>query len=267
MPIVAAIHGSCLGGGLETALACRYRVASDDPRTALGLPEVMLGLIPGAGGTQRLPRLIGLAASLDLILTGRTLKAQRALKAGRGRRGRAARRCCCRRPARRCRALADGTLKPRRGGHPVHGEAAAPDHLPQGARVGAGEERRRTTRRRWRRSRWSRKGTAASLAEGLKIEAPRVRRAGRLRGLARAGVGLLRHPGHQEGRGLSRGHGRARREQAGRAGRGADGGRHRRRRRRGGRPGAAARHRRRRRWAGPAPRARRCSTSGARAAA
>ncbi len=82
VPVVAAIHGACLGGGLETALACRYRVASDDARTTLGLPEVMLGLIPGAGGTQRLPRLVGLGRGLDLILTGRSLKATRALKAG-----------------------------------------------------------------------------------------------------------------------------------------------------------------------------------------
>ena len=82
MPVVAAIHGTCLGGGTEAVLACRYRVATDDPKTALGLPEVMLGLVPGAGGTQRLPRLVGLATALDLILTGRTLKAARALKAG-----------------------------------------------------------------------------------------------------------------------------------------------------------------------------------------
>jgi len=82
VPVVAAIHGACLGGGTELALSCRYRVASDDPKTALGLPEVMLGLVPGAGGTQRLPRLVGLATALDLILTGRTLRAPRALKAG-----------------------------------------------------------------------------------------------------------------------------------------------------------------------------------------
>ncbi|MET0555143.1 MAG: fatty acid oxidation complex subunit alpha FadJ [Vicinamibacteria bacterium] len=81
-PVVAAIHGAALGGGLEVALACRYRVATDDPKTVLGLPEVQLGLIPGAGGTQRLPRLVGVAAALDLILTGRSLKAARALKAG-----------------------------------------------------------------------------------------------------------------------------------------------------------------------------------------
>ena len=82
VPVVAAIHGTCLGGGTEMALACRYRVASDDPKTSIGLPEVMLGLVPGAGGTQRLPRLVGLATSLDLILTGRPLKAPRARKAG-----------------------------------------------------------------------------------------------------------------------------------------------------------------------------------------
>ncbi len=82
VPVVAAIHGTCLGGGTELALSCRYRVASDDPKTALGLPEVLLGLVPGAGGTQRLPRLIGLATALDLILTGRALKASRALEAG-----------------------------------------------------------------------------------------------------------------------------------------------------------------------------------------
>jgi 3-hydroxyacyl-CoA dehydrogenase/enoyl-CoA hydratase/3-hydroxybutyryl-CoA epimerase len=82
VPVVAAIHGSCLGIGTELALACRYRVASDDVGTVIGLPEVKLGLIPGAGGTQRLPRLVGLRAGLDLILTGRTLKAPRALRAG-----------------------------------------------------------------------------------------------------------------------------------------------------------------------------------------
>ncbi len=79
---MAAIHGSCMGGGLETALACRYRVASDHPKTSLGLPEVNLGIIPGMGGTQRLPRLVGLRTALDLILTGRALKASRALRAG-----------------------------------------------------------------------------------------------------------------------------------------------------------------------------------------
>lgn len=81
-PVVAAIHGACLGGGLEWALACDYRLATDSPKTQLGLPEVQLGVIPGGGGTQRLPRLIGAQAALDLILTGRALKAKKALKLG-----------------------------------------------------------------------------------------------------------------------------------------------------------------------------------------
>ncbi|MBK9518410.1 MAG: fatty acid oxidation complex subunit alpha FadJ [Anaeromyxobacter sp.] len=81
-PVVAAVHGACLGGGLELALACHARVAADDPRTTLGLPEVQLGLLPGAGGTQRLPALIGLAAGLDLILAGKTVKARKALALG-----------------------------------------------------------------------------------------------------------------------------------------------------------------------------------------
>ncbi len=81
-PVVAAIHGSCLGGGLELALACHARVASDHPKTKLGLPEVQLGLLPGAGGTQRLPRLIGLQAALDMILTGKQVPAKKAKKLG-----------------------------------------------------------------------------------------------------------------------------------------------------------------------------------------
>jgi 3-hydroxyacyl-CoA dehydrogenase/enoyl-CoA hydratase/3-hydroxybutyryl-CoA epimerase len=82
VPIIAAIHGACLGGGLETALACRYRIATDHPKTMLGLPEVQLGLIPGAGGTQRLPRRIGLSNALDLILTGKPIRAKKALQLG-----------------------------------------------------------------------------------------------------------------------------------------------------------------------------------------
>ncbi|OBU24257.1 fatty acid oxidation complex subunit alpha FadJ [Photobacterium aquimaris] len=80
--VVAAIHGPCLGGGLELALACHSRICSDDPITRLGLPEVQLGLLPGSGGTQRLPRLIGVAHSLELILTGKQLRAKQALKKG-----------------------------------------------------------------------------------------------------------------------------------------------------------------------------------------
>jgi 3-hydroxyacyl-CoA dehydrogenase/enoyl-CoA hydratase/3-hydroxybutyryl-CoA epimerase len=81
-PIVAAIHGACLGGGLELALACHYRIATDHPKTQLGLPEVQLGLIPGAGGCQRLPRLIGARAALDMILSGRSERASKALRLG-----------------------------------------------------------------------------------------------------------------------------------------------------------------------------------------
>ncbi|MCC7386297.1 MAG: fatty acid oxidation complex subunit alpha FadJ [Deltaproteobacteria bacterium] len=81
-PVVAAIHGACLGGGLELALACHSRVASNDARTQLGVPEVQLGLLPGAGGTQRLPSLIGLEAALDLLLTGKQIEAKKAKKLG-----------------------------------------------------------------------------------------------------------------------------------------------------------------------------------------
>src|SRR5262249_27572262 len=80
--VVAAIHGACLGAGLETVLACAWRVATDHPKTQLGLPEVQLGLIPATGGTQRLPRLVGLPAALDLILRGRTVRPKKALKMG-----------------------------------------------------------------------------------------------------------------------------------------------------------------------------------------
>ncbi len=81
-PTVAAIDGVCLGGGTELALACDSRIASEDPRTQIGLPEVLLGIYPGFGGTQRLPRLTGLTAALDLILTGRALDARRAERMG-----------------------------------------------------------------------------------------------------------------------------------------------------------------------------------------
>ncbi|MGB1262004.1 MAG: fatty acid oxidation complex subunit alpha FadJ [Cognaticolwellia sp.] len=82
IPVVAAVHGACLGGGLELAMACHARVCSDSPKTALGLPEVQLGLLPGGGGTQRLPKLVGIQKSLDMMLTGKQLRAKQALKAG-----------------------------------------------------------------------------------------------------------------------------------------------------------------------------------------
>lgn len=79
-PVVAWMHGVSLGGGLELAMACHYRIAA--PEARFGLPEVKLGLIPGAGGTQRLPRLIGLEAALERILSGEPIGAERALELG-----------------------------------------------------------------------------------------------------------------------------------------------------------------------------------------
>ncbi|MZR11679.1 3-hydroxyacyl-CoA dehydrogenase [Maritimibacter sp. DP07] len=81
-PVVAAMTGSALGGGYELALACNHRIAADRPRAVFGLPEAGLGLMPGAGGTQRLPRLIGIAPAADLMLRGRVLSGADALKAG-----------------------------------------------------------------------------------------------------------------------------------------------------------------------------------------
>jgi 3-hydroxyacyl-CoA dehydrogenase/enoyl-CoA hydratase/3-hydroxybutyryl-CoA epimerase len=81
-PTVALIDGFCMGGGLELALACRYRVAVDQPGTRLALPEVMLGILPGWGGVKRLPRLVGPGAALDMLMTGRTIDARRARRMG-----------------------------------------------------------------------------------------------------------------------------------------------------------------------------------------
>lgn len=81
-PVIFAIHGPCLGGGLEAALAAHYRIGTDHPKTVLALPEVMLGLIPGGGGTQRLPRTVGIRNALDMMLTGRNVRAKKALKIG-----------------------------------------------------------------------------------------------------------------------------------------------------------------------------------------
>lgn len=81
-PVVAAITGTALGGGLELALACHYRIAIDSPKTKLGLPEVKLGLLPGGGGTQRLPRLIGIQKALELMTQGKELRPQQAVEIG-----------------------------------------------------------------------------------------------------------------------------------------------------------------------------------------
>lgn len=82
VPLVVAVEGACLGGGLEFALAAAYRLAADTPKTVFALPEIKLGLIPGAGGTQRLPRRIGVQAALDMILTGKNVRAKKAKQLG-----------------------------------------------------------------------------------------------------------------------------------------------------------------------------------------
>ena len=82
MPTVAAINGDCLGGGMELALACTYRVAADNNSINIGLPETKLGLLPAWGGTTRLPRMIGLTRALPILLGGLTMPPRKALKAG-----------------------------------------------------------------------------------------------------------------------------------------------------------------------------------------
>lgn len=81
-PFVAAINGVCLGGGFELALACHYRIATKDKKTSFAFPEVMLGLLPGSGGTQRVPKLTSVPTALDLELTGKSVKADKAKKLG-----------------------------------------------------------------------------------------------------------------------------------------------------------------------------------------
>ena len=79
-PVIAALHGTALGGGLETALACHYRVADSGAR--LGFPEINLGIVPGAGGTQRLPRIVGVQTALRMLLSGEPVDAKEALSCG-----------------------------------------------------------------------------------------------------------------------------------------------------------------------------------------
>ena len=81
-PVVAAINGTALGGGYEICLSCHYRIAVNDPKILIGLPEVLLGLLPGGGGTQKLPRMIGIQDALPLLLEGKKLRPEQALKSG-----------------------------------------------------------------------------------------------------------------------------------------------------------------------------------------
>lgn len=82
IPTLVAIDGACMGGGTEVALACTYRVASDSEKTAIAVPEVKLGFLPGWGGCYRLPKIVGLMTATDMILTGKNMRAEKALKAG-----------------------------------------------------------------------------------------------------------------------------------------------------------------------------------------
>ena len=137
-PTVAAIHGACLGGGTELALACDYRLMSDSKKAQIGLPEVRLGIFPAWGGCTRLPKIVGLAAALDLILTGKTLDARRARRNRPRRRGGAGGDLRGTGPALRPReardaqapdaARAQGARRPRPRGDAVR----APDDLREG---------------------------------------------------------------------------------------------------------------------------------------
>ena len=82
MPLLCAIDGPALGGGLEWALWCDYRICTDSPKTKLGLPEVKLGLVPGFGGTQNLHKLVGLQKAMDMMLTGKDIRPAEAKKMG-----------------------------------------------------------------------------------------------------------------------------------------------------------------------------------------
>jgi 3-hydroxyacyl-CoA dehydrogenase/enoyl-CoA hydratase/3-hydroxybutyryl-CoA epimerase len=169
VPVVAAIHGTCLGGGLELALACRYRIATDHPKTSLGLPEVQLGLVPGAGGSQRLPRLIGLARALDLILTGRSLKAARALTAGLV--DEVVPPSILQAVARQAAlALAEGRLVPKRPGIPLREQLLRP-LLFRKARASVQAKTGGHYPAPFEAVTLVEKGTALALSEGLKLEA------------------------------------------------------------------------------------------------
>ncbi len=82
IPVIAAIHGACMGGGTELSLACDYRICTEDPSTKIGLPEIQLGIIPGFGGCVRAPRVLGLQAGIEMVTSAKALKPQKALKTG-----------------------------------------------------------------------------------------------------------------------------------------------------------------------------------------
>ena len=123
-PTLALIKGFCMGGGLELAMACRYRVAVDEPSTRMGLPEVMLGILPAWGGVKRLPQLIGAPAAFDLMLSGKTVDAKKAKKLG----------------------LVDEAVPPRIVGNTVTGVLKDDQRFPARLRRIASEEAGRQTR-------------------------------------------------------------------------------------------------------------------------
>jgi 3-hydroxyacyl-CoA dehydrogenase/enoyl-CoA hydratase/3-hydroxybutyryl-CoA epimerase len=169
MPVLAAIHGACLGGGLEIALACRYRIASDDPTTMLGFPEVLLGVFPGAGGTQRLPRLVGLVQALDMILTGRAVRAPRARALGLVDEV-APRPVLLRAAGDAALALANATLRPHRRGIPIRERLLRPIIFKK-ARAAALAKTRGHYPAPLSAIDAVERGTATTLASGLAIEA------------------------------------------------------------------------------------------------
>ncbi len=145
-PVVAAINGACLGGGLEAALACSYRIAADTPKTILALPEVQLGLIPGAGGTQRLPKLVGLRQALDMILASKNIRAKKALDIGLV--DEMVHPAILRDIAiRRARELADGTLKPSHDRGKLDAQDVLLDENPLGRKVVFRQAREQTEKK------------------------------------------------------------------------------------------------------------------------
>ncbi|MFL5575961.1 MAG: fatty acid oxidation complex subunit alpha FadJ [Gemmatimonadaceae bacterium] len=145
-PVVAAIDGACLGGGLEAALACAWRIAAESPKTVLALPEVQLGLIPGAGGTQRLPRTVGLRNALDMILTGKNVRARKALQIGLV--DELVHPAILREVAlRRARELGDGTRRRSSGGRKRNAQALLLDENPLGRSVVFRQAREQTLKK------------------------------------------------------------------------------------------------------------------------